>query len=80
VPPCKELFPVGTRVRVAPDRQLEEFRETWQFHHPLTAEQVAFAGRETTVRDVAFYHGGDVLYTLDGFPGIWHEQCLAATE
>jgi hypothetical protein len=30
------------------------------------------------VRDVGFYHGGDVLYHLDGAPGIWHEVCLHA--
>jgi hypothetical protein len=25
---------------------------------------------------VAFYHGGDVLYTLDDIPGTWHEACM----
>jgi hypothetical protein len=25
---------------------------------------------------VGFYHGGDVLYVLEGIPGVWHESCL----
>jgi hypothetical protein len=30
--------------------------------------------------EVGFYHGGDVLYTLDGIPGLWHEQCLVGPD
>jgi hypothetical protein len=25
---------------------------------------------------VAFYHGGDPLYTFSDIPGMWHEECL----
>ena len=25
---------------------------------------------------VGYYHGGDVLYELEGVPGVWHEVCL----
>ena len=46
----------------------------------VDSRQIVFAGRGTTVQEVSFYHGGDVLYTLDGIPGIWHEQCLAGCE
>jgi integrase/recombinase XerD len=56
--------------------QLEDFRRIWRYHHPLTVEQLAFAGRPAIVQKVAFYHGGDVLYTLNRIPGMWHEQCL----
>jgi hypothetical protein len=28
------------------------------------------------VAAIGYYHGGDVLYTLNDIPGIWHEQCL----
>jgi hypothetical protein len=28
------------------------------------------------IATVAFYHGGEVLYTLENIPGIWHEVCL----
>ena len=32
------------------------------------------------VRDVSFYHGGDVLYSLEKIPGTWHEQCLSSDD
>jgi hypothetical protein len=66
----QEKFPVGTTVRIAGRPELERFLREWQFHHKLDAEQLAFAGRTARVTDVGFYHGGDVLYNLDGVPGI----------
>jgi len=75
--PYKARFPAGTRVRVADLAQLERFRVDWRFHHRLAPEQLGFAAREATVQDVSYYHGGDPLYTLDGVPGTWHEECLA---
>ena len=80
MPPYNEQFPVATRVQIASKEQLEEFRRSWRYHHPLTVEQLAFAGRPAIVEKVAFYHGGDVLYTLNGIPGMWHEQCLANSD
>jgi hypothetical protein len=74
--PYQEQFLVGTTVRIAQRAELERFRREWQFHHKLEAEQISYAGRTARVRDVGFYHGGDVLYHLDGVPGIWHEVCL----
>ena len=76
MPPYKEQFPKGSRVSIAPRARLEDFRSTWHFHHPLAPEQLPFAGREATVQEVMFYHGGDVLYILKDAPGIWHEACL----
>lgn len=78
--PYNEQFPVGTRVQIVSRERLEEFKRSWHYHHPLVDEQLAFAGQQTTVREVAFYHGGDVLYTLDGINGTWHEQCLVSPE
>jgi len=78
--PYHERFPVGARVRVAPQGRLEQFRRTWRFHNPLTAEQLPFAGRESTVREVGFFHGGDALYTLADVPGLWHEPCILGSE
>jgi hypothetical protein len=46
----------------------------------VTVEQLAFPGRPAIVEKVAFYHGGDVLYTLNGIPGMWDEQCLANSD
>jgi hypothetical protein len=75
--PYKEDFPVGSAVRIADTRRLEEFQETWKYHHKLNPEQLKYAGQIADVEKVGFYHGGDVLYELRGVPGIWHEQCLS---
>jgi len=70
-------FPAGTQVRIIDRDHLAEFKRTWRYHHPLTDEQLAYAGHSAQVKSVGFYHGGDELYTLDGVPGIWHECCIA---
>ena len=74
--PYKEDFPKGTVVRIRNLAALIRFREQWRGHHPLSEEQLGFAGREASVTKVGFYHGGDELYDLDRIPGIWHERCL----
>ena len=71
-----EQFPKGSKVRVKDRTFLESFRLSWAYHHPLEAEQVGYAARAAKVVTIGFYHGGDVLYTLEGIPGIWHQQCL----
>jgi hypothetical protein len=77
--PYKEDFPVGSSVRIMDSEGLGEFSRSWKFHHPLSPEQMQFAGKTVVVEAVGFYHGGDVLYTLRGTPGYWHEQCLQAS-
>jgi hypothetical protein len=74
--PYKEAFPVGTEVRVADRAFLDDFKSAWQYHHKLRPEQLEYAGRQTTVADVGFYHGGDAVYTLAAIPGLWLEQCI----
>jgi hypothetical protein len=74
--PYNAEFPAGTLVRVVSLPQLQEFQRTWHFHHPLTEDQLSYAGAQGRVVDVGFYHGGDELYHLEGMPGIWHECCL----
>jgi hypothetical protein len=76
VPAYKELYPVGSEVRVVPRARLEDFRRTWRYHHALEEGQLRYAGALAPVASVGFYHGGDVLYTLKDIPGIWHEVCL----
>jgi hypothetical protein len=66
-------FPVGSRVQIAGSGRLAEFRHNWQYHHPLADDQLSFGGTEAKILEVAFYHGGDELYTLGQVPGIWHE-------
>jgi len=70
------LFPVGAEVRVVRRERLEEFRRTWQLHHPLEEGQISCGGRIARIAAISFYHG-DALYTLERFPGVWHEACLA---
>ncbi|HXN98652.1 MAG TPA: hypothetical protein VN881_06225 [Candidatus Acidoferrales bacterium] len=72
----KENFPKGSRVRIADRTFLENFLATWKYHHKLQPEQLAYSDREAVVKGVAFYHGGDPLYTLSDIPGMWHEECL----
>ncbi len=73
-----EQFPVGSRVKIADRDFLEEFKRSWKYDHRLESEQLELAGVTATVSKVGFYHGGDVLYQLDGIPGTWHEACLQA--
>jgi hypothetical protein len=70
-------FPVGTTVKIADRKFLESFLEAGQYHHDLEEEQIEFAGRKTTVTHVEFFTGGDEIYTLEGIPGVWHEECLS---
>jgi hypothetical protein len=74
--PYKEAFPAGTKVRIADQAFLKDFAATWKYHHKLQPEQLAYAERVAKVKGVAFYHGGDPIYTLEGIPGVWLEQCL----
>lgn len=75
--PYKAAYPKGTSVRVADRAFLEEFMANWKYHHKLRPEQLDYAGRQSTVESVAYYHGGDPLYILEDIPSLyWHEQCL----
>ena len=71
-------FEVGTDIRIADRPFLEEFLEAGQYHNELEPEQLEFAGRVAKVKAVNFFHGGDEIYTLEGIPGVWHEECLRA--
>jgi hypothetical protein len=77
-PPYREKFPLGSEVRIKERRKLEDFRRTWKFHHPISGEQIKYAGKRDSVVGVAFFHGGDALYELRDAPGKWHEGLLEA--
>jgi hypothetical protein len=70
-------FEVGTEVRIADRAFLEEFLEAGQYHNELEPEQLEYAGHTAKVQNVSFFHGGDEIYTLEGIPGVWHEECLS---
>jgi hypothetical protein len=76
MPPYDASFPESSQVRIADTLVLEQFLKTWTYHNKLKSEQLAFAGRTAKVAKIGYYHGGDVLYWLEGVPGVWHEQCL----
>jgi len=76
--PYNADFPVGTEVRIASRAFMEEFKKTWRYHHPLTLEQLPFAGATAEVERLGYFHGGDELYWLKGVIGVWHEQCSSA--
>jgi hypothetical protein len=76
--PYQEQFPKGSSVRIADRRVLDDFLREWKFHHKLETRQLGFAGAPAIVKRALFYHGGDVLYELEGAPGVWHERCLRA--
>jgi hypothetical protein len=69
-------FKNGAAVRIRDRATLEEFFRTWKYHHKLDVEQLSYAGRTATVKSSGMYHGGDVVYQLEGVPGVWHEQLL----
>ena len=71
-------FEVGSQVRIAERAFLESFLEAGQYHNELEPEQLAFAGKIAKVKAVDFFTGGDEIYTLQGIPGVWHEECLSA--
>ena len=72
----REKYGIGTVVKIAPLHRLQAFKRDWKYHHPLSEEQLTFAGTTDKVRSVGFYHGGDVLYHLERASGIWHEELL----
>ncbi|HEY0156276.1 MAG TPA: hypothetical protein VGF28_03200 [Thermoanaerobaculia bacterium] len=74
--PYEAEYPEGSTVRVVSREALETFLRDWRWHNQLQPAQLEYAGRVATVKSVGFHHGGDELYTLDGVPGIWHEECL----
>jgi hypothetical protein len=75
----KAVFPEGSKVRVADRAFLQNFKETWKYHHKLLPEQLGYADAVATVEKVGVYHGGDQLYDLKDIPGIWHPECLRPT-
>jgi hypothetical protein len=78
--PYEEKFPKGSRVRVVDRAALEQFKKEWGYHNPLSEDQLTYAGKEAVIHSVGYYHGGDVLYWLQGVPGTWHEVCLTSAE
>lgn len=52
--PYREKFPAGSKVRIKDKSKLEDFRRTWKFHNPISAEQIGYAGNQDSVVGVAW--------------------------
>jgi hypothetical protein len=75
-----DKFEEGSCVKIASRDVLGAFQRDWHLHHPLKDEQLDFAERVAKVRESVMYHGGDILYVLEGVPGVWHQSCLVKAE
>jgi hypothetical protein len=69
-------YPVGSKVRIMNHAELVWFFHNWNLNNKFKPEQLAHAGEIATVKRSYMYHGGDILYELNGVPGVWHEQCI----
>lgn len=80
MPDYRPQYPIGTWVRIASRAELEAFTRSWFSRDAFQAEQLACADRVVRVTHVPCYYAGDALYECSGVPGMWHEQCLRASE
>jgi len=76
MPDYHSAFDGGENARIADLDTLREFQKTWKWHHPLSDEQLAYAGKDDWIKTVSYYHGGTPLYEFGSIPGFWHESCL----
>lgn len=79
MPDYHSAFNGGENVAIADLGTLREFQKSWKWHHPLSDEQLAYAGKRDWISKVGYYHGGTPLYEFASIPGIWHESCLRDT-
>ncbi len=76
MPDYHSAFDGGEHVGIADLDTLRAFQKSWEWHHPLSDEQLSYAGKRGQIRGVSYYHGGTTLYEFSGIPGFWHESCL----
>jgi len=76
MPKYHAAFDGGETVGIADYDALRAFQQSWEWHHPLSDAQLAFAGTEGRIAFVIYWHGGGPVYELAGIPGAWHETCL----
>jgi hypothetical protein len=76
MPGYYSAFDGGENVSIADVDTLLAFQKSWEWHHPLSDEQLQYAGKDDWIKMVGYYHGGTPLYEFASIPGIWHESCL----
>jgi hypothetical protein len=77
MPDYHSAYDAGEYVGIADIDTLLAFQRSWKWHHPLSDDQLAFAGKQHHITGVSYYHGGTPLYEIAGTPGFWHETCLS---
>ena len=76
MPAYHSAFDCGETVILADRDTLLAFQQSWEWHHPLSEAQLAYAGARDRIVAVSYYHGGTPLYEFAAIPGFWHEPCL----
>ena len=76
MPAYHSAFDAGEYVTIADLDTLRAFQQSWEWHHPLSDDQLAYAGRSDWIKRVSYYHGGTPLHEFAEIPGYWHESCL----
>ena len=74
----KPQFEAGDDVEIVDRETLEELRDHWKYVARPTEDQMRYAGLKTKVKRPTFYHGGYVLYELEGAPGSWLSPTIKA--
>ncbi len=69
-------FKQGATVRICGLSELDAFMKTWEHHHKLQPEQLAYARRTAIVKSAGIDHGGEVICELEDVSGLWHERHL----
>ena len=70
MPAYHSAFDAGEYVTIADLETLQAFQQSWEWHHPLEDEQLAFAGTNDRIAGVSYYHGGTTLYEFAETPAI----------
>lgn len=67
---------MGAKVRIGTVERLRDFQRNEARHPSLDESQLQFAGVEDKVTGFS-YNNGDIIYSLERAPGMWHEELLA---
>lgn len=74
-----DKFQAGDHVRIRSREILEEFN-LHPIYQRLQESQFEHAGKPAVIAESSMYHGGHILYRLEGIPGIWHQDLFLPAE
>jgi hypothetical protein len=77
MPAYHSVFLRGENVKIKPPEFLRQYlAPDWRWHNPLDSDNLKFAGGVFAVVDIGYFHGGEVMYELQGIRGFWHEDSV----